>query len=173
MAIQQESWRQVVGYKGYYEISNLGNLRSVDRIVRYKSSGTMLRRGRTMKQNKNKFGYCDVRLCKKGVEKAHLVHRLVAMAFLDNPECKPQVNHKNGVKWDNRLENIEWASLAENRLHSYRELNARNWLKDVGGDKSYATDGNKTIWIIGHHVLPEGWWHGRHNGSRISSRSAT
>jgi hypothetical protein len=172
MAIAQEEWRQVVNYEGYYEISNLGNLRSVDRIVRYKSSGTMLRRGRPMKQCKNKYGYMDVRLCKEGVEKAHLVHRLVAMAFLDNPEDKPQVNHKNGVKWNNCLENLEWSTLSENRLHAYKELNSNCWMRQVGKDKSYATNGLETKWIVGHHVLPNGWWHGRHNGSRISSRSA-
>jgi hypothetical protein len=173
MAIQTlEEWKPVVGYEGYYEVSNFGNVRSVDREVRYKSSGTMIRRGRPMKTNKNKYGYVDIHLGKEGIEKAHLVHRLVAMAFIDNPEQKIQVNHKNGNKSDNRLENLEWATISENRLHAYKELKSENWLRNVGSNKCYITNGQQTKWAIGHHVLPEGWWYGRHNGSRIESRSA-
>lgn len=161
MSISQEIWLPVVDYEGYYEISNLGNLRSVDRIVRHKSSGTMLRRGRPMRQNKNRYGYVDVKLGKLGVEKSHLVHRLVAIAFLDNVEDKPQVNHKNGVKWDNNLENLEWATKSENRLHSYQKLNAKNWLRDVGSNKFYINDGQRNKWAIGHTVVPKGWNLGR------------
>jgi hypothetical protein len=152
-----EVWLPVVGYEGYYEISSLGNLRSVDRVVRYKANGTMLRKGRPMRLTTTKYGYIDVRLGKEGVEKAHLVHRLVAAAFLDNPESKPQVNHKNGVKGDNRLENLEWASKSENRLHSYKVLNARNWLREVGSNKFYINDGSRNKWAIGHTVVPKGW----------------
>jgi len=171
MSIAQEEWRQVVNYEGYYEISNLGNLRSVDRIVRYKSSGTMLRRGRPMKQCKNKYGYMDVRLGKEGVEKAHLVHRLVAMAFLDNPEDKPQVNHKNGVKWNNCLENLEWSTLSENRLHAFRELGSDCWMRQVGKNKFYINNGIRNKWAIGHTVVPKGWRFGRVKKHEI--RSAT
>ena len=166
-----EEWRQVVGYEGYYEVSSLGNLRSVDRYVKYPKGGQMLRKGKPMRQNKNKYGYVDVRLGKLGVEKAHLIHRLVASTFLDNPESKPEVNHKNGIKSDNRLENIEWATKSENRLHAYKELNSDCWLRHVKGNIFYTTNGRQTKRILGDHVLPEGWWHGRHNGGRIASRS--
>jgi hypothetical protein len=165
-------WKPVVGYEGYYEVSNAGEVRSVDRYVKHPHGGVMLRKSKTMKTNKNKYGYVDVRLGKEGVEKAHLIHRLVAMAFLDNAEDKPQVNHKNGNKSDNRLENLEWATLSENRLHAYRELKSDCWLRHVKGNIFYVTNGQQTKRIVGDHVLPKGWWHGRHNGSRIESRSA-
>ena len=165
-------WKPVVGYEGFYEVSDEGCLRSVDREVRYKSSGTMMRRGRPMKLNTNRYGYVDVKLGKEGVETSHLVHRLVAQAFLENPEAKPQVNHKSGDKGDNRLANLEWSSKSENRLHAYRVLGADNWLRTVGSDKSYINNGKQTRWAIGHHVLPQGWKYGRHNGGRIANRSA-
>jgi len=165
-------WKPVVGYEGFYEVSDEGCLRSVDREVRYKSSGTMIRRGRPMKLNTNRYGYVDVKLGKEGIETSHLMHRLVAMAFLENPEAKPQVNHKNGNKGDNRLENLEWSTLSENRLHAYRELGSDCWLRKVGKNKSYITNGEQTKWAVGHYVLPKGWVYGRHNGGQIANRSA-
>lgn len=165
-------WKPVVGYEGFYEVSDEGCLRSVDREVPYKSSGTMIRRGRPMKLNTNKYGYVDVRLGKEGVETSHLMHRLVAMAFLENPEAKPQVNHKNGNKSDNRLENLEWSTLSENRLHAYRELGSDCWLRHVKNNIWYITNGCQTKRVLGHQVLPKGWVYGRHNGGRIANRSA-
>lgn len=172
MICQVEEWRPVVGYEGFYEVSNLGNVRSIDRIIKYKKSGKSLRRGRTMRLNTNRYGYIDLKLCKNGQEKAHLVHRLVANAFLINPETKPQVNHKNGVKNDNRLENLEWATLSENRLHSFRELNADCWLRHVKGRLHYITNGAQTKRIVGDYVLPHGWNHGRHSSNQSAIRSA-
>lgn len=76
-------------------------------------------RNKLIKPFLDRYGYKKVFLG-KGIEKT--VHRLVAMAFIPNPESKPQVNHKNGVKTDNRVENLEWATNSENQLHSYRLL---------------------------------------------------
>jgi hypothetical protein len=168
----EELWKPVVGYEGQYEISKLGNLRSVDRMIAHKSNSTMLRRGRPMRLNANKYGYVDVKLGKNGLQKAYLVHRLVALAFLENQENKPQVNHKNGIKSDNRLDNLEWSSISENRIHAYRVLGSDCWLRHVKGNIWYVTNGCQTKRIVGHYVTPNGWNYGRHNGGRIANRSA-
>lgn len=121
-----EEWKPVVRYEGLYEVSNLGNVRAVEKLRRGRSrSGrefVYIRKAGPLKKILKSIGYEQVGLGKRGVMRCELVHRLVAEAFLPNPLNKPQVNHKNGVKHDNRLENLEWATSSENGLHAYRVL---------------------------------------------------
>lgn len=108
-----ELWKDIKGYEGQYQVSNMGNVRSLDRIS---PCGRVLR-GANRRQHINKrTGYCYVNLCKNAIAKNVLVHRLVAEAFVDNPECKTTVNHINENKQDNRADNLEWMTLNEN-LH--------------------------------------------------------
>lgn len=88
-----------------------------------------------MKLNINKFGYNQVGLWKNGKYKKFYLHRLVAEAFIPNPENKPQVNHKNGIKTDNRVENLEWVTCSENQSHAYNILKRKKaWLGKFGKD---------------------------------------
>lgn len=107
-----EEWRQVVGYEGLYEVSNLGNVRSLN----YANRGYVKNLTPTLKNH----GYLDVCLSKGKSQRCIRVHRLVAMAFLDNPNSLPQVNHINENKLDNRVENLEWVPSKQNVNHGTR-----------------------------------------------------
>lgn len=110
-------WKQVVGYEGYYEVSDDGQVRSVDRAIQCKD-GVHHIKGRVMKQSLS-VGYYVVNLRKPGSTKIALVHRLVADAFLPNPERLQTVNHIDGCKTNNHVSNLEWASYAGNNQHAY------------------------------------------------------
>lgn len=118
----QEIWKDVIGYEGLYQVSNQGRVRSLDRNikVKIKHNNKALKKGKILKIQKGKSGYIIVALCKDGKVKHYRVHRLVAAAFIDNPENKPYVNHINGDKTDNRVENLEFCTQSENVLHSYK-----------------------------------------------------
>ncbi len=104
-----EIWKPIPEFNGEYEASNLGNIRS----VRCLSSRGKTLRGKVLTPINNGNGYMYVH----AAFKKYAVHRLVASAFIPNPDGKPQVNHKNGIKNDNRLENLEWCTILENQRH--------------------------------------------------------
>lgn len=116
-----EVWKDVEGFSGYYEVSNHGRVRSVNRRVHcaIRNNPNVVKRGRILKPQ-NQRGYLSVRLCKEGTGKIIMVHRIVASAFLDRPDGKDFVNHKNGNKADNRVENLEWCTAQENSIHAVR-----------------------------------------------------
>lgn len=116
--MQKEIWKEVVGYEDYYLVSSIGNIKSKDREV-FNGRGTFTRKGKSIKLMVDKYGYNVVNLYGSFGVKTKKVHRLVADAFIENEQEKPQVNHINGVKSDNRVENLEWSSIKENITHAW------------------------------------------------------
>ena len=106
-------WKAIEGYEGIYEVSNDGDIRSVDRID---SEGRNLK-GRVLKKQESPNGYLFVQLCTNGVKAGKTVHRLVIEAFKGASD--KWVNHMNGLKTDNRLINLEWTTPSENAQHAW------------------------------------------------------
>lgn len=119
----EEEWCSVAGFEGCYEVSNLGVVRSLTRIrpltSRSGNQTTKIFHGCVMKSGLNNKGYEMVWFCKDSKRKACTVHRLVAIAFIPNPLGLPEVNHKDGVKSHNYVENLEWSTVADNRKHAW------------------------------------------------------
>ena len=109
-----EKWKPIKGYEGLYEISNLGNVKSLGRTDRFNKKWGC----RIMKPTYVGKHYKMVRLCKDGKTKNKKVHRLVAEAFIPNPDGKPQVNHIDGNKDNNIVSNLEWVTNSENQIHA-------------------------------------------------------
>jgi hypothetical protein len=110
----EEIWKDIIGYDGLYQVSNLGNVRSLN----YRSKGI----------TKNlKFylidGYPSLSLTKNGKYKTFKIHRLVGVCFVENKFNKSQINHINGVRNDNNFKNLEWVTNKENVIHGYNVLN--------------------------------------------------
>lgn len=117
-----EEWRPVVGYEGLYEVSDLGNVRSMARCVDNGRGWKRPYRAKEKALQKNNHGYLIVGLYSKGKAKLMSVHRLVAEAFIPNPENKAEVNHIDGNKTNNCVWNLEWATRTENACHSVNVL---------------------------------------------------
>lgn len=124
-----EVWKPISGYEGLYEISNYGNVRSLERYKVYRNELRTIH-AKILKYNTITSGYKQVALYKSGKRKCLLIHRLVAEAFIDNPHNLPQVNHKDGNKTNNNVANLEWCTAKENMVHSV-EHNIRTDLKPV------------------------------------------
>lgn len=120
-------WKPVVGYEGYYEVSDTGRVRSLDRVITDKNGVSYLKHGKEMRlsesvaRDPDQQGYMVVNLHKNCVSDVRCVHSLVAIAFLDNPQGLPTVNHKDGNKHNNNVDNLEWASFEYNNIHALKK----------------------------------------------------
>lgn len=131
-----EIWKDIPGYEKLYKISSSGIVRSYDKIVRngkYNQNRVIL--GRNLKYTLARGGYYTVGLTKDRKQKVYFVHRLVAITFIDNPNSYPIINHKNAVRTDNRVSNLEWCTYSYNTLYSFREMGRRPVNKGERGAK--------------------------------------
>lgn len=115
----KEIWKAIEGFEGYYEISNLGRLKSLDRVVKCRTRSKMIA-GKIMNPTPNKNGYLCVDLRKNGKRHGSRINRLVAIAFIPNPNDLPEVNHMDGNKKNNIASNLEWATGSQNTRHAVR-----------------------------------------------------
>lgn len=114
----KEVWRPVKGYEGLYEASDLGRVRSLNRIVKCRAGSMRTHQGIPLKLTINRRGYLRCQIGATNCFKTKEVHRLIAIAFIPNPENKPQVNHKDGNKLNNKAGNLEWFTNQENGQHA-------------------------------------------------------
>ena len=113
-----EIWLPVVGYEGLYEVSNMGRIRSLDRLVVRPPKGSYIRPGQMLNPLvKRRSGYPTITLRKDNESWRGSLHQIVATTFIPNPENKPYVDHINAVKTDNRVENLRWATRLENNTN--------------------------------------------------------
>jgi hypothetical protein len=113
-----EVWLDIKGYDGHYQVSSFGRVKSLARLVECRKDVFVNKKEKFLSDWDCGKGYRKVKLSKDGVEKSIRVHRLVAETFLSNPEAKSEVNHINGIKNDNRVENLDWCTSSENTIHA-------------------------------------------------------
>ena len=116
----EEIWKDIKGYEDLYQISNLGRIRSKDRATRNGRCNHCIKKGKILKPTLNQYGYLKVLLWKDKKSKLFTIHRLVAMAFLNKEEDKNEINHIDGNKKNNCVDNLEWVDRRGNMRHAVK-----------------------------------------------------
>lgn len=118
----EEIWKDIPGFEGLYKVSNFGRVKKLAKTRIYNNGTRTVIPEHFIKATANNRGYLNVPLYSNNERYTKKVHRLVAEVFLDNTDDKPYVNHINGNKADNRVENLEWCTPSENNIHRYNVL---------------------------------------------------
>lgn len=163
------NWKEIEGYNGLYEVSDVGDIRSLDRII-IRENHLLTLKGVNKSAKVNNRGYLSTTLCKNSKYQHFAIHCLVARAFIPNPENKGYVNHKDGNKLNNSVSNLEWVTMSENNKHAYKI-----GLK-VGSAKGLFGKDNKTskpVYMMNKQgeILKE--FPAIHDASRITGLSAS
>ena len=116
----KEIWKDIKDYEGLYQGSNWGRAKSLDRYIKGKGHSLQFKKGRILKPMKDSNGYLKVRLCDGEKSKTFNLHRLIAETFIPNTNNYKEVNHKNEIKTDNRVENLEWCDRKYNQNYGTR-----------------------------------------------------
>lgn len=132
--MDKEIWKDIESYEGLYQVSNLGKVKSLERYVNWRNTKKLCK-SFILKPYDNSFGYLIVKLCKEGKMRNYRVNRLVAKAFIPNPNNRPEVNHLDGCKYNNCVENLEWCFPKENVAHAYKNNLVK---KPIGSECSFA-----------------------------------
>lgn len=135
----KEIWKDVKEYEGLYQISNLGNVKSLDRYIINKNRDKQYFPGKYLSQGIGD-NYLKVTLSKNNKQRTFRIHILVARAFIPNPENKPEVNHIDGNKKNNKVNNLEWNTRSENELHAYKNGLAKPSNKQKQAVAKYAKE---------------------------------
>ena len=146
-------YKSIKDYEGFYEVNELGQIRSVDRTVEFKDGRIRKFNGRDLKLSMNKGGYLLATLKKNGVAKNCQVHRLVAETFLPNPDNLPEVHHKNHEIKDNRTCNLQWVTSTEQKDEHWKA--ARSKAKTKGTRLRVVGHGIDKIFISAKSVQRE------------------
>jgi hypothetical protein len=152
-----EIWKPVKGFEKSNEVSNLGNLRSKDRFINKKNGQSFFRKGVNKKFRKHRDGYnrCNIKVNGKSYDV--MQHRLVADAFIPNPNNYKQVNHKNGIKDDNRVENLEWCDQSQNIQHAVKNRLIKTKLTDKQAIEIYNSELSQRklakIYEVNHSIV--------------------
>ena len=113
----KETWKDVNGFDGRYQVSSMGRVRSVD-FLTHNNRGSFIRKGKILASGTDNNGYQTATLCVQDKTHRVRIHRLVAQAFIPNPDGKPEVNHIDGNKENNVVTNLEWNTYSENLIHA-------------------------------------------------------
>lgn len=163
--VNANHWPDIHGYEGLYKISMFGEIYSLPKTV-----NGVLRRGKILKSSLGANGYYKITLTNNGVHKTHRIHRLLATVYVGNPKNKSYVNHKNGIKTDNSLSNLEWVTKQEDCQHAqdtglnkarYSEKQ-KGWTRKMG-----LANKGRVAWNRGSVGLQIAWNRGHRSQSCI------
>lgn len=160
--MKEEIWKEIPGYEGSFEVSNLGNFRSMDRQVPSRWGGTRFYPGKPLKVEVMQDGYKRIVLMKDTKKKRYMCHRLVAETFIPNLNNKPFINHIDGNRGNNCVENLEWCTQTENEQHSINVLGktmrgktTSKPVKCIELDKTF-TSMRQAVEFLGNRACNEG-----------------